>query len=523
MNRGVLYNTPRELIAKAIWEGTAIMGTDGSVRGSIATYSFVISLSKEAVAVCVKGGGYLPPTAQYLDPYSNRTEAAALLAGISWIKTLLHENPNPYITPTPSLPIAIDNKSVVLDVHRTISPLTPTFDLLSPDYDILQAVRRMLKELPISTDIFHVKAHQDQTKSWAELNGTAKIKVLADKQAAKIYGKAKDRTGLFPTWIPGTQAALFHDDKQVTKSISAYIRDAKHTPEMRKYLIRRSKEATGREKSWDSETYETIAWKPFGESFGKLSIGRKIQISKYTNDLLPTARRIQTLDNRMDGRCFACNLLWETTTHVLTCSCEARGPARMAARTTFQQKLSRLHTPDVMNKLLCDSVDSWLARRPVTLPIWNGPNEPIHGALRRAFRAQEKIGWDQFLRGRIAKDWKRPITMYYKIRQPGESYTPDQWMRTVIKELWILSITIWKQRNTELHGTDSALSLERKRKEAATAAANVYHHTIGKISPTDSIVLHHTKIEEIIKWNQEHLDAYLQSADIIIEQRDEPD
>jgi hypothetical protein len=31
MNRGVLYNTPRELIAKAIWEGTAIMGTDGSV------------------------------------------------------------------------------------------------------------------------------------------------------------------------------------------------------------------------------------------------------------------------------------------------------------------------------------------------------------------------------------------------------------------------------------------------------------------------------------------------------------
>jgi hypothetical protein len=29
---------------------------------------------------------------------------------------------------------------VVLDVHRIISPLTPTFDLLSPDYDIIQAV-----------------------------------------------------------------------------------------------------------------------------------------------------------------------------------------------------------------------------------------------------------------------------------------------------------------------------------------------------------------------------------------------
>jgi hypothetical protein len=115
MNRGVLY---RELVAKAIWERMAIMGTDGSVRDPIATSSFVISLSQEAVAVSVKGGRFLPPTAQqYLDPYSNRTEAAALLTGISWIKTLLYENPNPSDTSTPALPIAIDNKSVVLNAH----------------------------------------------------------------------------------------------------------------------------------------------------------------------------------------------------------------------------------------------------------------------------------------------------------------------------------------------------------------------------------------------------------------------
>jgi hypothetical protein len=151
--------------------------------------------------------------------------------------------------------------------------------------------------------------------------------------------------------------------------------------------------------------------------------------------------------------------------------------------------------------------------------VWTGPNGPIHGALRRALRAQAKIGWDQLFCGRIAKYWKRPITMYYKIRQPGEPYTSDQWMQTVMKELWKLSITIWKQRNTELHGT--SLSLEQQCKEAATAAAHVYQQTIRKISPTDSIVLHRKKIEEILKWNQDYLDAYLQLADIIIEQRDE--
>jgi hypothetical protein len=94
-------------------------------------------------------------------------------------------------------------------------------------------------------------------------------------------------------------------------------------------------------------------------------------------------------------------------------------------------------------------------------------------------------------------------------------------MRSVIKELWELSIHIWKQWNIELHGTDSAISLEQRRKDKATEAENIYENTIGKVSPTDSIVLHHSPINEIIKWSQEHLDPYLALADIIIVQCDE--
>jgi hypothetical protein len=118
----------------------------------------------------------------------------------------------------------------------------------------------------------------------------------------------------------------------------------------------------------------------------------------------------------------------------------------------FQQKLLWLHTPDVMNKLICNSMDSWLAPQQVTLLVWTGPNEPIHGALHCTFRVQAKIRWDQFFCGVIAKDWKWPITVYYKIWQPGESYTSDQWMWTIIKELWILSITIPGMETTK-HGT----------------------------------------------------------------------
>jgi hypothetical protein len=61
-------------------------------------------------------------------------------------------------------------------------------------------------------------------------------------------------------------------------------------------------------------------------------------------------------------------------------------------------------------------------------PAWNGPEEPIQRQIRSAFKAQATIGWDQFFRGRIAKAWSKPIGTYYRIRQPGESFTPDQWL-----------------------------------------------------------------------------------------------
>jgi hypothetical protein len=52
----------------------------------------------------------------------------------------------------------------------------------------------------------------------------------------------------------------------------------------------------------------------------------------------------------------------------------------------------------------------------------------------------------------------------------------DGYEQPVIKELWAFLIAaIWnKQRNTELHGTDGAISMEKRRKETGTKAVVVY-------------------------------------------------
>jgi hypothetical protein len=64
---------------------------------------------------------------------------------------------------------------------------------------------------------------------------------------------------------------------------------------------------------------------------------------------------------------------------------------------------------------------------------------------------------------------------------------------------------------------------EGKKRRLVRLWQPVYQLTIGKVSQTDSVVLHHARIEEILKWTKEHLDAYyLASANVIIDQGDEP-
>jgi hypothetical protein len=386
MHRGVQTTTPCPVIAQSIWDGLAIMGTDGSVKEDTATYSWIISTTQDEIHPDVKGGGLLPPPAMYTDHYSKRPEAAALFAGLSWIYDLLQQFPDtsPDSGPPPSLPIPIDNESVLKDINRLTNDQTPTFQYISPDYDIIQAIQTLIKAMPIAVDIFHVKSHQDRQKPYEELTPYAQINIHADHHAETIHEDAPHLTGLFPTWIPGTRAALFKGKQQVTKDLPTYIRHAKHTPIMREYLIQRSQTATGRDSKWDDTTFDSIAWKPLREAFRKLPTGQRIQLSKFMNDMLPTLKRLQTFDNKIDGRCFECGFLWEDTNHVLCCTGEQRSIARTDAIAAFRHHLQQQHTPDIMTDLLCDSITSWLQRTRIHPPTWH-PTEaqlktdfPVH-------------------------------------------------------------------------------------------------------------------------------------------------
>ena len=55
-----------------------------------------------------------------------------------------------------------------------------------------------------------------------------------------------------------------------------------------------------------------------------------------------------------------------------------------------------------------------------------------------------------------------------------------------------------------------------------TKATAVYLDTIGNVLPSDSLILHCARMNEILNWTKQHLDVYLAKAEVICEQNVEP-
>ena len=225
MHHGIHCQTPLPLTAHAIWNGQAILATDGSVKDRRATYAWILSTTHDNVELDITSGDLIHLSAPYARHTLKRPDAAALYAALTWIMDLLHKYPDDtsQVGETPALPIPVDNKLVINDIQCPINALTPTFQMLTPDYDIIQAIHTTISKLPIKVDIFHVKAHQDRDKPFEGLSPYAQLNILADQHAEQLHQCQPTLIGLFPTWIPGTTAALYHGNTSITANIPEYI------------------------------------------------------------------------------------------------------------------------------------------------------------------------------------------------------------------------------------------------------------------------------------------------------------
>ena len=96
------------------------------------------------------------------------------------------------------------------------------------------------------------------------------------------------------------------------------------------------------------------------------------------------------------------------------------------------------------------------------------------------------------------------------------------WMRKTVDVIWQIFLMLWTCRNGEKYGKDydeqCAIALET----SEDAVRHLYECTKHSVNDEESALLHSRPLEEILTWMKAHLDAFLATAKVILEQNVDP-
>ncbi len=135
----------------------------------------------------------------------------------------------------------------------------------------------------------------------------------------------------------------------------------------------------------------------------------------------------------------------ENGAHVLCCQDQRACTQRTKVLKVFDTRLRTIKTSKDIRRTMLAHVRAWMnGTRPYIRPT------PQH--LRATVSNQTMLGWDQFLKGRIAKSWVPLQATDFDARQLRN--TGKSWAAALTVAIWELSWQIWDHCNDILHNRD---------------------------------------------------------------------
>ena len=416
--------------------------------------------------------------------------------------TQVHYQPNS-LFPIVLQELLCDNKSIgkVINKRCTFKTIFPNATLVS-DADILAEARRLLLEMDeiCRPTIEHIKGHQDKNKSYEELPLRAQLNIDADALADQFLTDNPDidhtRVPILPT--TGSQVELF--EGTCTYSLKKSLHHAAHAPALMHHLQHRH--------SWTQEIFDDIDWTALGRALRRHDQHRQMFV-KYLNDILPLGQRLHKQDIKYPESCPSCTAPVESRQHFLYCPAESRAKWRKACYQNIHKYLDTHNTSPPLHNLFLSAIKAILDSPHNILDRIDQPS-----SLQHVVTAQDDIGWNHLLKGRISKQFAIEQNNYLGTDATGKK-NGTSWLvgliDTIFKQIWDL----WDMRNKDRHGHD----LQSKAQAQAAQAVRelqLFYDTHQPKAPDHLQWIFETPFEERMQWKTYAIRQWLNSWDPVL-------
>jgi hypothetical protein len=91
---------------------------------------------------------------------------------------------------------------------------------------------------------------------------------------------------------------------------------------------------------------------------------------------------------------------------------------------------------------------------------------------------QEKLGWDQWLKGQISIKWGEMVKYDFENKKaPKEGMSAEKWGKDIIAKTWQFMLECWLTRKKfERNNEKNSIKIERKTNRTHHMGGNKYPH-----------------------------------------------
>jgi hypothetical protein len=240
--------------------------------------------------------------------------------------------------------------------------------------------------------------------------------------------QAASKTHLTPITFPTSLITIYINHSAILSCLHETIWIAQHTIPVNQYLQTKY--------NWSPNTIDLIDW-PLHATILANTQQRRIFLLKYTLQWLPVASHRSMTPNH--PTCMRCNICNKTQHHWYECGHDD----------IFNQQC-HLDTISVLqNSGLHPSLQTLVLRATSCVA------DPFTQEASLVAHHQQMIGWDQFLRGRIAKTW---VTTQNQLTNQTDGHKT---LNKILQHIFNIMYKKWIRRITAIHGNDTMIN-ERK-------------------------------------------------------------
>jgi hypothetical protein len=434
---------------KLFKKSTLLIACDGSaVDNEKGSFGISVAINQEIVAT-IKSK--IPKI--YGNLASFRSECYGILASTYLYNKIINfaqqQNKN-YAT---MCRIICDNEAIIDTINKLQRVPSTTKQHFNPDADIIQETLWLInnnKHLGGKMKYQHIKGHQD--KKQEKLSFEAKLNVMADQ----LGNDAMHLPQVEYYSMPHSKAELYLDNLIITKNHKQCVKDAYNSIAMRSYYQDKY--------GWNNKLTDNIWWLIHGKAFPSFNASIQTTIIKYIHGRLPCNHRENRYYEYRSNICSICKTNIETQEHVIQCNGIEEN---IILKKHYVRNLYRIMEANKTNaelaRVIGVSVSAWINGEDMPGIKEMTDNPPKY--LVEAYNEQKRLGWDQFLKGRLSIKWGFTYNQYRATDNTKKKFlNAEKWGKDIIVVGWKFVMDIWRNRNNVEHG-DEINKVELKKKK----------------------------------------------------------